>query len=258
MNRILRISLLLVVGFAIGRLSHEGSASAQVADRPPPCQDVNDDGVSNLADAVFLLSWLFGGGIAPECPTNGESAGLPDTGQTICYDQAGNEIPCNDNTCAGQDGVYATGCPSEGRFVANGNGTVTDTCTGLMWQQDTADVNDDGEISARADSEDRVRWCEALAYCENLELGGHDDWRLPNVRELQSIVDYGRAHSAIDPVFDTSPFFWSSTPSESVSDSRWGISFHVGSTHSVDASVVHLDHDGISFVDHTVVDGSRR
>ena len=56
MKRVLTISLVLVVGFAIGRLSHEGLANAQVADRPPPCQDVNGDGKSNLTDAVFLQS----------------------------------------------------------------------------------------------------------------------------------------------------------------------------------------------------------
>ena len=188
MNRILRISLLLVVGFAIGRLSHERSANAQVADRPPPCQDVNGDGKSDLADAVFLLNWLFGGGAGPECPSDDQPVGLPDTGQTTCYDQNGRVIDCTSDTCAGQDGLYATGCPSEGRFVDNGDGTVTDTCTRLMWQQDTADVNGDG----LRNEGDQPPWCSALAYCEDLELAGHDDWRLPNITELQSIVDHGR------------------------------------------------------------------
>jgi hypothetical protein len=58
----------------------------------------------------------------------------------------------------------------------------------------------------------RLVWCNALAYCEDLELGGHDDWRLPNVRELQSILDYGRSSPAIDPIFGALPsFYWSST-----------------------------------------------
>jgi len=72
-----------------------------------------------------------------------------------------------------------------------------------------------------------LNWEEALAYCENLNYAGYEDWRLPNARELQSIVDYSRApvvtnSAAIDPIFNTSritneagqidfPAFWSST-----------------------------------------------
>ncbi len=218
MNRILRISLLLVVGFAIGRFSHEGSANAQVADRPPPCQDVNGDGQSNVTDAVFLLTWLFGRGPGPECPR----VGLPDTGQTTCYGVAGNVVDCASATCAGQDGLYATGCPPEGRFTDNGAGTVTDTCTGLMWQKDTGN---DGN---------RLAWCDALAYCENLELADHDDWRLPNVRELQSIVDYGRFGPAIDPVFGAlSSWYWSSTSHGGGGrDGGWSVNFSDGDHYS--------------------------
>ena len=43
----------------------------------------------------------------------------------------------------------------------------------------------------------RTAWHDALAYCENLDLGGHDDWRLPNVKELQSIVNYGVQPSGV-------------------------------------------------------------
>ena len=99
-------------------------------------------------------------------------------------------------------------------FVDNGDGTVSDLATGLMWQQ-----ADDGT------SRD---WEESLAYAENLELANHSDWRLPNAKELQSIVDYTRSPQttnspAIDPIFETTeindpdgnpgqyPFFWTST-----------------------------------------------
>lgn len=99
-------------------------------------------------------------------------------------------------------------------FVDNRDGTISDLATGLMWQQ-----ADDG--SAR-------NWQDALAYSENLELAGYTDWRLPNAKELQSIVDYTRspdatASPAIDPLFDVTeitdpdgksgqyPYFWSST-----------------------------------------------
>jgi len=71
-------------------------------------------------------------------------------------------------------------------FVDNHNGTVTDRATGLMWQQ-----SDDGRTKY---------WADALSYCENLSLAGHTDWRLPNIKELQSIADY-RYIPAIDKKF---------------------------------------------------------
>ncbi len=98
-------------------------------------------------------------------------------------------------------------------FVDNGNDTITDSSTGLMWQQ--------------YDSRKGMNWEEALKYAESLELGGHDDWRLPNAKELQSIVDYTRSvqttgSAAINPIFETTeikdpegrkqyPYFWTST-----------------------------------------------
>ncbi len=99
------------------------------------------------------------------------------------------------------------------RFVDNADGTITDIATGLMWQQ--------------ADSKDGMIWEHALAYAEGLELAGHDDWRLPDAKELQSLVDYTRSlqttgSAAIDPLFETTevedpeggsqyPYFWTST-----------------------------------------------
>ena len=90
--------------------------------------------------------------------------------------------------------LYVRGNPQYGknRFRGNGDGTVTDEATGLTWQQ--------------ADSGKAMDWQHALAYAEGLALGGHDDWRLPNAKELQSIVDYSRApdttgSAAIDPLF---------------------------------------------------------
>mgnify|MGYP001596254201 CR=1 FL=1 len=154
---------------------------------------------------------------------------LPDTGQSACYSfvepQGWVEVPCGEATCPGQDGFYATGCPSEGRFVDNGDGTVTDNCTGLLWQKETADVNGDGRLTLQ----DYVQWCDALAYCKNLSFADHDDWRLPNVRELQSIVDYGRFNPAIDPVFGAFGYtHWSSTSNANGPGSAWVVGVGVG------------------------------
>ena len=104
----------------------------------------------------------------------------------------------------------------ENDFVDNGDSTITDSATGLMWTQD------DGNTG--------LNWEQALAWVEQKNVEsylGHDDWRLPNAKELQSIVDYGRSpdtssSAAIDPLFNATgitneggaadfPFYWSGT-----------------------------------------------
>lgn len=94
-------------------------------------------------------------------------------------------------------------------FVDNQDGTVTDRATGLTW--------------TKADSPKPMTWAQALSYAEQLSVGGHSDWRVPNVKELQSIVDYSRAPNAmdltmagpaIDPVFTCTKaqsWCWTST-----------------------------------------------
>ncbi|SHG92526.1 Lcl C-terminal domain-containing protein [Ferrimonas marina] len=67
-------------------------------------------------------------------------------------------------------------------FVDNGDGTVTDRATGLMW--------------AQQDSGYGMDWQMALMFTKDSALAGHNDWRLPNIKELQSIVDYRYAPSA--------------------------------------------------------------
>jgi hypothetical protein len=234
MKRIVAVFVVFGLGIMTGWFFDQAPPRAEAGGGRllPPCQDVNGDGSSNLTDAVFLLNWLFRGGPAPTCPSmGGRPVGLPDTGQTLCYafdESQFSTVPvaCDDAACSGQDGAYATGCSPSGRFVDNGDGTVTDTCTGLEWQQDTADVNGDGDSTV----EDFLPWCGALAYCEDLNFAGHDDWRLPNIRELQSIVDFGRFAPAIDPVFGAfSDYYWSSTTFAIDNGSAWSVFFEYGS-----------------------------
>lgn len=177
---------------------------AGAASNPAGNGDVNGDGAYNLSDAVYLLNWLFQGGPAPlaiAAPPGDLVHELPATGQSECFDSRGATVPCPSPSCPGQDGQYQAGCPREGRFVDRGDGTVFDACTGLEWQKETADLNADGEINGS----DLTTWCEGMAYCEGLSLAGHDDWRLPNVFELVSIVDYGTFQPASDPIFQVAP-----------------------------------------------------
>src|SRR5262245_42545828 len=127
------MKVLVVLGPAVllGRLFDGQPLRAEAAggDALAPCQDINADGQSNITDAVYLLSWLFGGAPEPSCSaTNGQRVKLARTGQVKCYDTAGAEIPCDSARCPGQDGAQAIGCANEGRFVDNGDGTVTDNC----------------------------------------------------------------------------------------------------------------------------------
>ena len=111
---------------------------------------------------------------------------------------------------------------AKNRFHDNGDGTVTDRATGLTWIKP-----DSGRLKAGENRDGKLNWEQALAWAESLEYAGHSDWRLPNVKELQSIVDYTRSpdtsnSAAIDPIFDVTPltnesggqdypFYWSST-----------------------------------------------
>jgi hypothetical protein len=167
-------------------------------------------------------------------PCHGGGGGaLPATGQTKCYD-AELEIACGSTDWPGQDGFYTVGCSSEGRFSDNADGTVTDHCTGLMWQKET----DPGTYT----------WQQALQYCEGLSLAGHSDWRLPNVRELQSIVDYGRDNPSIDPVFGAvSHWYWSSSTYVFYPGSAWVVYFydgHVSSGYKGDSGYVRAVRSG--------------
>ena len=91
-------------------------------------------------------------------------------------------------------------------LIDNGDGTVTDTKTGLMWQK--ADVG-------------TKPWQEAFAYCEALVLARHSDWRLPDLNELQSIVNSIRNNPNTYGTVFPDPMsynYWSSTAKDGATD----------------------------------------
>lgn len=99
-------------------------------------------------------------------------------------------------------------------YTNNGNGTITQG-TGLMWQKE--------------DDNRAMKWEEAISYCEGLSLGGYTDWRLPNIEELQSIVDR-KWFPTIDLTYlnTKTSYYWSSTTSAYHSSNAWLVSFAYG------------------------------
>ena len=97
------------------------------------------------------------------------------------------------------------------------NETYTDPKTNLTWQVQTNPT--------------KMSWQEAMDYCQDLTLGGFDDWRLPTIRELLSIVDYKSYNPAIDTdIFpDTvSSYYWSSTTYAHLTNYAWLVNFSIG------------------------------
>lgn len=114
----------------------------------------------------------------------------------------------------------AKGAPHPTHYTDGGDGTVLDDVTHLMWQKvvDMAKVTPPPEYSLPL----------ALGYCDSLRLAGYDDWRLPSVVELQSIVDYGHSSPSIDStVFPNTPagLFWTSTAVVNQETSSWIVLF---------------------------------
>ena len=150
---------------------------------------------------------------------------LSATGQTLCFDSAGMVIDCASPDFPGQDGFYQAGCQTEGRFIDNGDGTVTDNCTKLMWQKRIADIDLNGIIN----DFDNKNWQEALRYCNGLALAGYSDWRLPNRRELESLIDYGHYSGSINSVFESDSFwYWSSNTVLDLPQLAWMVQFFDG------------------------------
>ncbi len=92
--------------------------------------------------------------------------------------------------------------------------------TGLSWQDN------------RSATSEKVTYEEAEKFCENLKAGKYNNWRMPTLQELSSIVDYTKYNPAILDGFSSggSVYYWSSTPYIGDSDKVWGINFKTGAT----------------------------
>ena len=141
--------------------------------------------------------------------SNGSDYNIIETGQTKCYDTDGNEIdpPAEGEDFYGQDAQFES---TPFAFEA-ADGIVTDLNTGLMWQQ----VPTSQDFS----------WQDAVDYCENLELGGYDDWRMPSCKELYSISNFSTGWPYLDL-----DYFSLATAEISKDEQYWSNNYYVGTT----------------------------
>ncbi len=109
--------------------------------------------------------------------------GVPRTNQSIVY-------------YPGDDGTFQAGVEKIlMRFVDNNDGTISDKATNLMW---VADPSMCGIVFGSPGFPYTMTWEEAVANCLCLDYAGYKDWRLPNSKELESLVDYSKVESSID------------------------------------------------------------
>jgi hypothetical protein len=145
--------------------------------------------------------------------------GTPRTGQTGCWNTGGTSIACA-NT--GQDGAFQSGSSVTPRFTDNANGTVRDNLTGLVWLKN-------------ANCWGLQTWNNALSMSNSLGHGGCSltdgsspgDWRLPNVKELLSLIDYGHVNPVLPGGYPFSGVqlldYWTSTTDFNSPPSAWRV-----------------------------------
>jgi hypothetical protein len=142
---------------------------------------------------------------------------IVDTGQNSFYGEGSQVIapPASNETYYGQDANY-TGV--QHAYQDNGNGTVTDSNTGLMWQKATAS--------------ERYGWTEAMSYAENLTFAGYNDWRLPTIKELYSLINFNGNMLTHTPYIDTDYFDFeygdTSTGAREIDVQYWSSNKYVG------------------------------
>jgi len=115
--------------------------------------------------------------------------------------------------------LLSSGGAFAGDFTDNHNGTVTDNITSLMWQENGYQHG--------------LTWEQAISCCEYLDLGSREDWRLPNIKELNSLTDRSRLNPAIDLVsFPDTAFYlyFSSTTVMSDTGLAFVLNFYNGET----------------------------
>ncbi len=171
---------------------------------------------------TFLILFIVFGAFLFGNLSLAETVDLPKTGQTTCYDDNGYIIPC---AGTGQDGDIQAGIAwPEPRFIDNGDGTVTDSLTGLMWLKDAGCLG-------------KVIWQEAFNVVASLNTnpgnyacGGYtatyNDWVLPSINELESLVNVEKRDSSAwlnsQGFMNVTPYYYQSSTTLAYSlNNRW-------------------------------------
>lgn len=171
---------------------------------------------------------------------------LVSTGQTTCYDSAGAVISCTTTTTGqGQDAAHIINPLS---YTDNGDGTITDNVTGLLWQKCTGGLSGANCATGTAVT---FNWYQASGtanatynplgatnVCGSLSLAG-TGWRLPTDFELMTIVDYGPSNPAINATYFPATQiwdYWSSTTYAPISADVWAAFFSYGDVNKVSKS----------------------
>jgi hypothetical protein len=199
--------------------------------------DVNGDHVVTIDEILHAVNAALNGCASVPVPCQGGA--LLSTGQIQC-DQGSGTLGACPGSPPGQDAAVRAGAPLS--YVDNGDGTITDKVTGLMWEK----LLDDGSIH---DWDNAYSWSDAFGKIAVLNMQpcftGHCDWRLPNRRELESLIDMDRVKPASNPVFDSAcepgcdvtscsctqlTYYWSSTTYQDPgnTDNAWAVNFSLG------------------------------
>jgi hypothetical protein len=182
-----------------GILDHDRNPALNITAFPTTAAEYWWSANAQVNDPARVWVVNAGGGIGPHPIGETISAGGPKRFHTRCVRNAPTGVP--------------------GDLAANGDGTVADGNSGLIWQQN--------EVTPT------VTWEGALTYCEGLALGGQIDWRLPNIKELQSLTDITHSNPAIDTdAFPGAPAarYWSSTTQFGHANAAWFADFIDGRT----------------------------
>ena len=190
---------------------------------------------------------LFGVAGTLSVPT---SLSLLKTGQTLCDTTGAGVMGACPGTPAGQDGSLQKGTTRS--YTNNSDGTITDNVTSLMWENLCDQDPPGGTCPTAHDTDTTYSWVDAftkVAAMNTANYAGHNDWRLPNVSELQSLADYGGdgVDAAIDVKFRTgctapcsgtscsctqAGYYWTSTSYGPAPVNAWAVYFYDGRSYT--------------------------